>query len=499
MNREALDRGLEFIRAWLELRAEQLDIPGFVVAVLHEGQIVLNAAYGYADVERRVDLRPDHLFRVASHSKTFTATAVMLLVEAGQLRLEDPASAYLPWLKDHDDARWARVTLRQLMTHAAGVIRDGLDQDYWQLERPFPDHDRFQREILETGLILDSNTQMKYSNYGYTLLGRVIEQVSGQSYHTFVTERIIEPGGLHHTYPEYHPGLKDGLVTGYTRRELKSRRPLAHISTHAMAPATGFCSTAEDLCRYFAGHMVGSGALLSDESKREMQRVQWPGKGSGASPRRDYGLGLIIEESDRRRLIGHSGGFPGFITNTKADPDEGLVVSALTNCTDGPAGNLVAGIYKILDHFRDMAPSTGVDGDLVHLTGEYRNLWGITHIVAAGDTLVSVSPDNWEPFQAAESLEPVEDHVFQVTKADPFSAPGELVRFHCVEGRVETVSYTGATMWPKAAWLAKQLAAEGAKRRGHLTRLVLPRALRDSTSAGSPSGPRQSDDSGSPV
>lgn len=455
MNEQALDHAVEFIRTWLPLRYDDLEVPGFAVAVSHHGNILLNEAFGYADLERKTPLTRDHIFRIASHSKTFTATAIMLLAEEGRLRIDDRAADHLPWLKDHQDSRWSEVTLRQLLAHIGGVIRDGLNTDYWQLERAFPDAARFRNEMQTTPLVVDNNTKMKYSNYGYSLLGMVIEAVSGLPYNDFVTERIVRPLGLSHTHPEYSPAFEGELVTGYTRRQRQGRSPIAHISTHAMSAATGFCSTTADLCAYFTAHMAGSGQLLSDASKREMQRVHWHAKSpDGDAP--DYGLGMILQDIGKRRVVGHSGGFPGHITRSAADPIDGLVVVALTNAIDGPASNIVEAIYKVIGYFQENTPADRPAHDLTALGGHYANLWGKTSIVVTGDKVVAVRPDSWEPFAACETLEYVDDTTQKVSDTSSFGSEDELVHWHLRDGRVETMDYTGSTMWPHAIWMANR-------------------------------------------
>jgi D-alanyl-D-alanine carboxypeptidase len=461
MRTDVLSHALAFIRSWLGVRYDSVDVPGFVVAVAHRGRILMNEAYGYADVERRIPLTVDHIFRIASHSKSFTATAVMLLVEEGRLRLDEAVVTYLPWLSTHRDRRWSEVTIRQLLAHGAGVIRDGPDSNYWQLARPFPDRDRFRRDLMETNLVLNPNLRMKYSNYGYTLLGLVVESVTGQPYNDLVTERVIQPLGLRDTYPDCLPDRGGPpaarLATGYSRRQLGRRLPIAPVDTDAMSPATGFCATAADLATYFTAHMVGSGELLTDASKKEMQRVQWHARVPGETSQQDYGLGLILDEMGSRRLFGHSGGFPGYITKTMADPEDGLVVVALTNCIDGPATAVVKGIYKILDYFEAHTPSAPPVFDFTPLEGVYDNLWGTTQVVAMGDKLVAVSPDGWEPFSAVDTLAYVEGRTFRIAETDSYGAEGEQVHFHGDngQGQVERVDWAGSTMWPHDAWLAR--------------------------------------------
>jgi D-alanyl-D-alanine carboxypeptidase len=447
MEAKTLERALRFTRGWLAERYEAESIPGFVAAVAHQGTVVLSEAHGYADLERRVPMTTGHVFRIASHSKTFTATTVMQLAEEGRLRIDDPAASYLPWLKGHKDGRWANVTLRQLLSHGAGVIRDGLRSNFWHLERPFPDAEAFIAEMRETDLVLDNNLKMKYSNYGYTVLGLVIEAVTGQPYNAVVAERVVAPLNLRQTHPDYRPELPADFATGYTRRVGGGRLPIDHVGTGAMSAATGFCSTAEDICAYFTAQMVGSGKLLSDESKKEMQRAAWPSLVPGQPSKSDYGLGFDLRRSEERKLFGHGGGFPGFITRTMADGEGGLVITALTNAVDGPAESIVLGIHRILRYFEQHAPTSGHDWSA--LEGRYANLWGTTNVIAADGGLVTVTSAGWDPLAAPNKLEWVEDRTFRITECASGGNEGELLRFHPESGALER---SGTLSWTSDEW-----------------------------------------------
>ena len=462
MNKRALDHSLEFIKSWLRFRYGREEIPGYVVAIAHKGKVLLNEANGYADLERQTKLTPQHIFRIASHSKTFTTTTLMQLVEQGRVRLEDNVVNYLPWLKQHKDTRWEKVTIRQLMSHGAGVIRDGLNADYWQLDRPFPSEQQLKKEVLEAELVADNNTKLKYSNFGYSLLGLVIEAVTGQPYNNYVTEHIVKPLGLKNTGPEYTPSIKTKIVTGYTRRDVnKTRVPIAQIDTRAMAAATGFYSNAEDLCTYFAAQFIGSGKLLSDELKKEMQRVQWHVKQRpGKDAHEDYGLGIEVVFVDKHRTIGHGGGFPGHITKSMADPADELVVVVLTNCIDGPASLIAKSIYTIIDYYQNNTPTTKPKHDMSRLEGCYMNLWTMINIVITGDKAIAIYPDTWEPLTEPEELEYVDDTTLKVTNTNSFDSEDELVHFTITNGKVESVNYTGSTMWPEDVWLKKQQGRE---------------------------------------
>ena len=132
----------------LEIQQRYRRVPGVQAAVRHGAELVYSAAFGHADLANDVALGVGHLFRIASHSKTFTSTAIMQLVQAGRLRLDDTAGHWVPFLVD-DDSPLAGVTVRDLLTHAAGVYRDSADGDFWHLVGAFPDRATL-REILAT-------------------------------------------------------------------------------------------------------------------------------------------------------------------------------------------------------------------------------------------------------------------------------------------------------------------------------------------------------------
>lgn len=460
MKIHALNDSIDYIKSWLQFRYEREEIPGFIVAVSHKGKLIMNEAYGYANIEQKKKLKPTNVFRIASQSKTFTATALMQLQEKESLKIDDLAIDYLPWLKDHRDKRWQKVTIRQLMSHGAGIIRDGINADYWQLEKPFPNKQQLQDAILKSDLTIDSNVKLKYSNLGYSLLGMIIEAASGQTYADYISSNIIESLGLENTGPEYTPEIEDRLATGYTRLESsQTRLPIDNIFTDAMAPATGIYSTAEDLCRYFSAQFIGSGKLLSDESKKEMQKVQWHAYRPSNINNEDYGLGFSIEYLNQRKLISHGGAFPGHATYSIADPKDKLVVTVLINCIDQQAGLIARSLFDIIDYFQNNSSETPTKLATKRLAGRYINLFGMTDIIATGDNLVATYPDSWQPLSYPNSLERLEyinQTTLKLVDADSFYAEGELVHFNFENDEVQTIVYTGYTMWPSEVWFEKQ-------------------------------------------
>jgi CubicO group peptidase (beta-lactamase class C family) len=472
MDKSVLSRATAFIDAWMQYRYERLDVPGFVVTIAHDGDVVLNKACGFANLENAEAMTTDHLFRIASHSKTFAATSIMQLAERKLLNIDEPVATYLTWLSEHRDPRMQKITARQLMSHSAGMIRDGADCSFWEVLAHFPDDTEFKQSLLNCDLVYDNNQQMKYSNFGYTLLGKLIEAISQMSFHEYVTKNILEPLNMQNSGPEYCPEIEQRLVTGYTRRDRqKQRTPISRkIDTKAMAAATGFYSTAADMCKYFAAQCIGSGLLLNDESKKEMQRTQWRLKNSTEDE--EYGLGYEIDYVKERRFFGHGGGFPGQRTRTFCDPNDKLIVIVLTNSIDGEAQTMGRAVISAIDHFVASATNRKA-ADLSKLRsfeGTLHSLWADYSIVEHGDKLAAINPDSWFPFSAQQQmqhLEVVDDSTLRIVKAGGYYSQGELVKFYRdKQGTIERIVYSGTPLWARNAF--DQRIAESKAQAGEL-------------------------------
>lgn len=449
----AIKDAVKYINQWLDFKNSYGDMPGFVVAIQHKDKLVYSKAFGNANLEQNTKMSTSHVFRIASHSKTFTATAIMQLAEVSKLNLDDPVAKHVTWLNEHNDKRWQNVTIRQLLSHSAGVIRDGLDCDYWSVEKPFPDTDMFKAELLKAPLILENNTQFKYSNYGFTLLGLVVESASNKPYNDYVAENIINKLGLKNTGPEYSEKIADKIVTGYTVRDKnKQRLPVDNIDTRAMSSATGFYATAKDLCVYGAAHYLKNDVLISRESKKEMQKVQWSNKFAGKDE--TYGLGLEIEEVDGLNLVGHGGGFPGQITQTLIDPVNEIVVCVLTNCRDSKAVSINKGIHGIIKWFGQNYKAK-TKHNLHAFEGRFMCLWGTMDIVACGDKIIAIDPEGWSPCKYPEKLKYIDSKTLKIAETSGFSSTGELIHFCRDNNKVLKIVSAGTTMLPEPDYWAK--------------------------------------------
>lgn len=208
---QALAAALDYIPRWIAHQMRTTEQPGCSFAVARHGKLVAEFALGQSGDGRA--LTPRHRFRVASHSKTFTAAAVLRLRELGRWQLDDAVGRYVPGLHP----RVASATLAQLLSHSAGLVRDGADAAQWSDRAAFLDEAAL-RADLATGPVITPHTRLKYSNHGYGLLGLAIAGVTGEPYTEWIAREIVAASGLQETTPDM-PAVPD-LSKPRTRKAL---------------------------------------------------------------------------------------------------------------------------------------------------------------------------------------------------------------------------------------------------------------------------------------
>src|SRR6202167_4811245 len=344
--------------------------PAIAYGIVAGGELVHSAGFG-ARVLGAGAPNADTVFRIASMSKSFTASALLLLRDAGALALDDPAAQYVPelagWTYGSADA--APVTIRQLLTMTAGFPTD----DPWgdrQQGLPIQAFD----ELRARGVSFNwaPGTRFEYSNLGYAILGRVVTEASGVLYDEFIRTRLLAP--LHLDRTGFEPGefREDDLAVGY-RRGLRGWEEVPFDPYGAFAPMGGVYSSVSDLARWVAGfaaafppdgsregNAAGDGDAphpLRPASRRQMQLPQavtaWrsPDRlpGGPPAPPAYYGFGLFADEDPALgRIVSHSGGYPGFGTNMRWHPATGVGVIALANGTYAPMTGLTALVLDAL-------------------------------------------------------------------------------------------------------------------------------------------------------
>ncbi len=421
-----LKSAADYIPQWLDYQMRLSEQPGCVIAIVHKGRVILEEAFGVADISTGKALTPRHLFRVASHSKTFTSAAVFKLREAGLLRLDDPAGRYVDGL--HPAV--AETTLNQLLSHSAGLVRDGVDAGQWQDRRPFLGEKELRAALCEPPVI-EPSTRFKYSNHGFGLVGLVIEAITGEPYRDWVGREIIDASKLKETEPD-GPAPRGALVArGHTRKlPLGHRRIVPGDNpTHALAPATGFLSTAGDLARFFASlDPEAAHSILSRTSRHDMIRHQWCD--ADASAEASYGLGIMLGRASGWQWYGHAGGFQSCISRTIVLSDRDLAVSILTNAVDGPAWVWSDALIHILCNFARRGAATAKTRDWA---GRWWSLWRTLDFVPMRDHVVTSDPGLTTPFLDASEITVTKRDLGKIRHATGLASFGEEARL--VRGR----------------------------------------------------------------
>jgi D-alanyl-D-alanine carboxypeptidase len=437
---------IRYIDSWLDINFKNSNFPGMQVAIRHRDETVYSKAFGYSDIVKRDKLTTGHAFRIASISKSITATAIMQLIEAGKLDLDEKVSQYLDWFQSCNDDRIANITIRQLLSNTSGMIRDGIDSDYWLRLREFPDKQELVDYISTAELIYDADVRYKYSNYGYGYLGFVIEAASGLPYREYVTKNIIKKLDLKCTWPDLVGGSLSVLANGYSQKIFDyGRKKSKAVDTRALSPAAGFCSNAQDVCSFFVAHCYGNNELISDHSKRQMQNSY------SETHFGHYGLGLDVIEKQGRTLYGHGGsGSFGYRTNAQFDPHKQLVVSIFINSDAVNANNICNSLINIIDVFQGINNQKQTDNDMTTFEGRF---FSSDHkpvdILAIGSRLFAVRPLDWSEFNKADELVVKSSSILKIFQADGFRAPGEdVVYTFDSKHKVTSVRFAGRTMLP---------------------------------------------------
>ena len=317
------------------------------VLVARDGRTLFEGAYGLADREQRVPNTPLTQFRVGSMNKMLTAVAALQLVQAGTLRLDAPLRTYLPDYPNADVA--SEVTPHHLLTHTGGT------GDIFG-----PEFTRHRSELRTTadylelygarGLRFAPGARWEYSNYGFLLLGAIVERVGGTSYEEHVAARVLAPAGMTATGSVPEDSLVPGRSVGYTRHlvpgALVSNAPtLPYRGT----PAGGWYSTVGDLARFAVA--LREHRLLDSAHTALLLSGKVP-IGQGVR----YAYGFFDRVVAGRRFVGHGGGAPGMNGDLAFEPNGGYVVVVLSNL-DPPAAARVSAF--ILDRLPAPTPDGG--------------------------------------------------------------------------------------------------------------------------------------------
>ena len=313
------------LEARADAQAEQDAFAG-VLLVARGDELLLQRAWGAADREAGMPVTLDTKFRLGSMNKMFTAVSALQLVQAGKLSLDGTVGQYLP---DYPNAEIAKVTIRQLLTHSGGT-GDIFGPEFDRQRLSLRTHDDYVRLYGARGPDHPPGEEYRYSNYGFLLLGAIIERASGQSYYDYVDRHVFAPAGMRDSGSLPEDVAVPGRARAYTRTDDgASWSDAADTLPYRGTAAGGGYSTAGDLLKF--ARALQSGKLLSPALLAEATRRQSPW----------YGYGFSVAEEQGVPVYGHGGGAPGMNAELRIFPTLGEVVIGLGNVDPQAVSRLV--------------------------------------------------------------------------------------------------------------------------------------------------------------
>ena len=331
----AADKSADDVTRFVQAEMQRQHIPGLTLLVSRSGKPIRTEGYGLSNVELNVSAKPESIFQSGSVGKQFTATAVMMLVEAGKVGLEDPLTKYFP----EAPASWSQVTVRELLSHTAGFT------DYpesFDMRKDYTE-DELVKIVEGIPLAYPPGSSWDYSNLGYLTLGILIHKVTGQFYGDYLQEKIFRPLGMTTTRIINEADIIPNRSAGYrlVNGELKNQEWVAPF-INTTADGSLYFSIL-DLAKWDAA--LYTEKLLKKSSLEQMWTVI-PLK-DGKPNSGHYGYGWFIEVSDGHRVIEHEGQWQGFETQISRYVNDQITVVVLTNLASAKPDLIAHGVASI--------------------------------------------------------------------------------------------------------------------------------------------------------
>jgi len=306
------DKTDDFVNA--ELKRQK--IPGLSLAIVKDGKIIKTAGYGVANIKFKTAATPETVYKIASVSKQFIATGIMLLVQEGRLGLDDPVSKYL----EGTPATWNAITVRHLLTHTSGLVREAPGFDPFKIQS---DADVI-KSAYPLPLRFAPGIKDEYSNLGYFALAEIIRKVSGRPWVEYLSEKVFKPAGMQTTYPTTTKVSLPNMAQGYVDNDKLTDAK----DWPALRPSGAFFSTVLDLAKWDA--ILYTDRILTDSTRQQM----WTPVTLNDGTSHPYGFGWEIGSFRHRKLVHHGGGMPGFRSEFARFVDDRLTIIFLMNLDD---------------------------------------------------------------------------------------------------------------------------------------------------------------------
>jgi CubicO group peptidase (beta-lactamase class C family) len=363
----------ESIDAYIEHHMAENQIPGLALAIVHNDEIVYTQGYGVADPDG-TPVTPSTPFLIASCSKSFTALAIMQLVEAGEIELDAPVRTYLPWFTMAGPEDSALITVRHLLAQTSGLSGPVSDKDLVNPEVSENALETHIQELAVYNLARPAGQSHEYNNINYDILGLIVQTVSGDSFEDYIEEHIYAPLEMTNSYTSKTDAKANGLAVGHTYFFGNPRISDDAPYSRRKLPSGGLISSAEDLGHYMIAQLNGGryaeGQVLSPENVALMHLPAAETLNKGVSYAYGWRTNIVEEEP----VVRHGGDAPSFHSNISFSPTRGWGVAILMNVFGFPQS---AALNEPVNEVMRLASGYGAGQPEDDQAPVFYFLWGI--------------------------------------------------------------------------------------------------------------------------
>ena len=387
----------KLIEIWLKSEMDYNNIPGFSVAVIKKNKIDWSKAMG--NDKNKDEISINSLFSICSISKLFTSIGIMQLVSEGKLNLNDPLKKHLPFfdlVQTYPDS--SPITIRNILTHSSGLPRES-NQPYWSnIDLNFPTKKEVINGLSKQKTLYPANKYFQYSNLGLTLLGYLIEEVSGVPYDKYISDKILNPLGMNSTktFMDRKQYGKE-LTVGFGAENRKRKREIVpYFNALGIDPAAGFTSNTVDLAKFAIWQLdllsgENTSEILPKDMLLQMHQIQFTDTLSKVK----RGLGFGIYSQNNENLVGHGGSCPGYKTQLTIDSKEEKAYIALINARGVTPSKYTRGIKNLMNQLKQV--NNKKSNFFNEISGYYKSLpWNTENYLSSwGENIALISlPSN---------------------------------------------------------------------------------------------------------
>jgi len=428
-NKKNYDEAFQLVEVWLEAQKDFDQLPGISAMVVEDQKVLWSGAFGLSNVEENTKAESSTLCSICSISKLFTSVAIMKLYDEGKLRLDDRVEDLLPAYKlKQKYPESGPITIRSLMTHSSGLPREA-GYPYWTgPDFPFPTKEQIDGKLIDQETLYPASTYFQYSNLALTLLGEIVEEISGLPYEEYIQNNILEPLGLFDTRTEMPKAMYgQELAIGYSAMQRSGKREKVNLfQANGITPAAGFSSNVIDLGKFaswqFRLRDTTATEILKPSTLKNMQSVHWTNPDWTTT----WGLGFsVYKGADGNTWVGHGGSCPGYRSTLQLDLKNKRAFSVMINSSGTNPGKYVKGINSIMKKVKatkkeDKSEAKADKDHLKQYVGYYSQMpwWGEVYIGVWEGKLVSLGLPSEKPGESMTFYKHIEGDTFRRIRAN---------------------------------------------------------------------------------